>query len=68
MTQDSDAELKAQDLFVRQLSDLSRKGADPNSTARLQEIFARSEAACRDQEERLASERFMRPVSETPAE
>ena len=44
---------QAKDLFVRQLNDLRRRGAAPESEARLAAIFARSEAACREQEARL---------------
>ena len=44
---------QARDLFVRQLNDLRRRGAAPDSKAQLAAIFVRSEAACREQEARL---------------
>ncbi|WP_237480550.1 hypothetical protein [Lichenibacterium dinghuense] len=54
MTQKPTTEDQAKDLFVRQLNDLRRRGAAPDSEARLAAIFARNEAACREQETRLA--------------
>ncbi len=54
MTQNPLTEEQAKDLFVRQLKELSRTGVDPDSQARLANIFKKSEAACREQEAGLA--------------
>lgn len=56
MTRKPTTEDQARELFVRQLNDLRRRGAAPDSEARLAAIFARSEAACREQEARLAGD------------
>lgn len=54
MTRNPTTEKQAEALFVRQLNDLRRRGAAPDSEAGLAAIFARSEAACSEQAARLA--------------
>ena len=49
-------EERGKGLIVRQLNELRRRGAAPASEARLASIFARNEAACREQEAQLAED------------
>lgn len=63
MTQRPVTEDQARDLFVRQLEALSRMGAAPESQARLAAIFAKSEDACREQENEFADGEDARRVS-----
>ena len=65
--QNSMTEQQAKDVFARQLKELSRQGAAPDSESRLQAIFARSEDACREQETRLATEAALQPASDPPS-
>jgi hypothetical protein len=67
MMQRPTTEDQAKDLFVRQLNDLRRRGAAPDSEARLAAIFAKSEAACREQEARLTDDDATQEPSFQPA-
>ena len=67
MTQRPLTEDQAKDLFVRQIDDLRRRGAAPASKARLAAIFARNEAACREQEGRLVDDEPPRSAPNLPA-
>ncbi len=56
MAQRPMTEEQAKDLFVRQLKDLGRRGAAPGSRARMAAVFAKHEAACREEDRRLEAE------------
>ena len=67
MTQRPLTEDQAKDLFARQINAPRRRGAAPASTARLAAVFARHEAACREQEGRLVDDEPAQSAPNPPA-